>query len=576
MFRRPGKWIVLGILIIAQMRVECHAAAKPSIILITADSVRADRMGFLGGKGALTPNLDAMARQSVVFAQAYAQSPGTVSSHATILSGTYPQTHRASEFSVPLSAALPYLPDLLHSAGYKTAAFVGSILLDPKDGPFQKYDRGFGVYDANFHPPQRGESHDQSVDRRASDVIARATKWLAENKQRPVFLWVQIHDPEQASSATYDRAIAAADAAIGKLLDSLRKQSFYEDAAIVVTSAHGESLGAHGEETHGLFLHDETIHVPLLLKLPKAQMAGRRVKNRVRLLDIAPTLLEAAGLSVPSQMQGQSLLRLAQSASQSEQPAYARADLPEHGFQCSAIESWRSGKWLYIRAPKPELYDLSADPGASHNLAATSKATLDTLASLLQAFDSRLANEHNSSASSLTSSEMQKLASLGYVGLQKSDAGVKAAAEGPDITDSIFLANKTLAAMRDLDDGKPEKAIPALKSVIDVQPNIYMAQFGLASALFQQQKFADAIPYLHKAIELQPGSAWAHYLMGVSLVKTGDFKTSEVHLQVASQRLPSFTPVHSALAEVYEHLGRTQEAARERASISGGDHKKND
>jgi choline-sulfatase len=574
MLRRCGLWIVLGILTLAQVRVECHAAAKPSIILITLDSARADRMGFLGGKGALTPNLDAMARQSVVFVQAFAQSPATVSSHATILTGTYPQTHGASEFSVPLSVSVPYLPDLLHSAGYKTAAFVGSILLDPTNGPFQKYDRGFGVYDANFRQPQRGEDHDQSVERRAPDVVARATKWLAENKQHPVFLWVQIQDPHRALAASYDRAIASTDAAIGKFLDVLRKQSLYDDAAIVVASAHGESLGAHGEETHGLFLYDETIHVPMLLKLPKAQMAGRRVKNRVRLLDIAPTLLETAGLSVPSQMQGQSLLRLAQSASQSEQPAYARADLPEQGFQCSAIESWRTGKFLYIRAPKPELYDLSADPSASRNLAATSKATLDTLASQLQALDSRLANDHSNATAGLTSSEMQKLASLGYVGLQKSDAGVKTAAEGPDIADSIALANKTLSAMRDLDDGKPERAIPTLKSVIAAQPNIYMAQFGLAVAMFQQQHYADSIPYLHKAIELQPDSAWAHYLMGVSLAKAGDFKTSEVHLQVASQRLPSFAPVHSALAEVYEHLGRTQEAARERAAQ--GDHTKND
>ena len=585
MLRRLASWLVLGILTSVVLRVDSQAAAKPNVILITVDAARADRMGFLGAPSKLTPNLDALAHQSIVFLQAYAQAPQTVPSHATILTGTYPQTHRASEFSVPLATSLPYLPDLLHAAGYRTAAFVGSILLDPRNGPFQSYDRGFDVYDANFHPPQPGEDRHPLPDRKAEEVIARATKWLAANKQRPFFLWVHLHDPDRASAA-YARAIASSDAAIGKLLDSLRAQSLYDDAVILVASAHGQSLGAHGEDTHGIFLYDESIHVPLLLKLPKNHLANRQVKNRARLLDVAPTLLEAAGVPVSSQMQGQSLMRLAQSSSQADQPAYARADLPQQGFQCSAIESWRAGKYLYIRAPKPELYDVSADPGATRNLAQTSKATLETLAAQLQAFDARLANEPGKSTAGLTSSEMQKLASLGYVGLQKSGSGVNTAVEGVDPKDIISVANKTLAAFRDLDDGKPDKALPELKQAAAAQPGSYLPQFGVGLALFQQQQYADAVPYLHKAIELQPDSAWAHYSMGLTLAKTGDFKTAAVHLEIASQRLPAFSPLHSALAQVYDHLGRTQEAARERTGVAQGDpkpgdprqgdHKKND
>jgi tetratricopeptide (TPR) repeat protein len=284
------------------------------------------------------------------------------------------------------------------------------------------------------------------------------------------------------------------------------------------------------------------------------------------LLDIAPTVLAEAGIPVPSQMQGQSLMRIAQGTSQAEQPAYSRSDLPQQGFGCSLLESWRAGKYLYVRAPKPELYDLSADPKAVRNLAQNAKATLDTLASQLQSFDGHLGGDSNkSSGSGLTSSEMQKLASLGYVGLQKENAGVNAATEGSDPKDAIGAANKTLAAMLDLDDGKPEKAIPVLRQVLAAQSNIYLAQYGMGAALVQQQQYSEAVPYLHKAIELQPDSAWAHYAMGLSLMKTGDFKTSAVHLEIAAGRLPGFVGVHSVLAEVYERLGRGPDTAHERS-----------
>ncbi len=566
MLRHLGSRFLVGILTLVVFPVDSAAAAKPNIVLITLDSTRADRMGFLGTRSRLTPSLDGIAHQGMIFTQAYAPAPVTVASNATILTGAYPQTHRASEFALTLATTLPYLPDLLHSNGYRTAAFVGSILLDPRNGPFQGYDRGFDVYDAGFHQPQRGETRFQSVERHGDRVVARATNWLAANKQRPFFLWVHLQDPHAPYSTSYDRAVAATDATVGKLVSFLRSQSLYDDALIVIASSHGESLGAHGEETHGIFLYDETIHVPLVLKLPKNQMAGKQIKNRARLLDIAPTVLAVAGIPTPAQMQGQSLMRIAEASSQNDQPAYSRSELSQQGFGCSVLESWRAGKYLYIRAPKPELYDLSVDANATRNLAQSSKATLETMASQLQALNSRLGNEPGkSTGSGLTSSEMQKLASLGYIGLQKGGAGVNAATEGVDPKEVIPAINKTLAAGLELDDGKPEKAIPLLRQVLASQPGIYLAQYGVGIALVQQAHYAEAVGYLHKAIELQPDSAWAHYAMGLSLMKTGDFKVSAVHLEIASGRLPGFSSLHSLLAEVYEHLGRSQDTARERA-----------
>src|SRR5574341_469715 len=366
------------------------AAPPPNIILITLEATRADRMGFLGSRDGLTPNLDRLAREGIIFANAYAQSPSTAPSHATLLTGTYPQFHRVTVAGDSLDAAPPYLPDLLRARGYRTAAFVGSLRLDPQSGFAPGFDRGFDAYDAGYRLPQASEGRYPTAERRAAEVVARATSWLGRGPRAPFFLWVHLNDPHAPYEAPppfaarqasrYDGEVAYTDSALAKLLAALRARKLYDDALILVAADHGESLGAHGEDTHGIFLYDETLHVPVVLKLPKNQMAGRRVGARVRLVDVAPSLLEAAGLPVPPAMQGQSLLRVARSNSTADQPAVALSDSPRLDFGWSALESWRAGKYLLVRAPTPELFDLSADPGATRNLSQSSKAVFDTLA----------------------------------------------------------------------------------------------------------------------------------------------------------------------------------------------------
>src|SRR5208282_2704107 len=193
------------------------AASKPNVVLITLDSARADRMGFLGAKGALTPNLDRLAGESIVFEHAYAQAPASVVSHATILAGAYPQSTGMSEIGGTLTPALPYLPELLKTQGYRTAAFVGSIDLDPWNGLAQGMDRGFQTYDAGFRPAIPGDARPAVTERRGSEVVARAVAWLDHNGQGPFFLWVHLSD-EHSLGASYNSAITAADAAIGKLI----------------------------------------------------------------------------------------------------------------------------------------------------------------------------------------------------------------------------------------------------------------------------------------------------------------------------------------------------------------------
>src|SRR5712692_1729054 len=242
-----------------------HAQPRPSILLITLDTTRADRMGFLGSTRGLTPALDAFARTATVFTRAYAQAPITTVSHATILTGTYPLRHGVDELGAPLPASIPYLPDLLKRQGYGTAAFVGSLVLDPKAGTAQGFDRGFDRYDAGFRLRRPGEDRYQTVERRGDEVVARALKWVESADSRPFFLWVHLYDPHDPydppadvkrrfASAPYDGEIAWVDQLVGQLLRSL--DHYLDNSVVVVAADHGEALGDHGEATHGLFLYD--------------------------------------------------------------------------------------------------------------------------------------------------------------------------------------------------------------------------------------------------------------------------------------------------------------------------------
>jgi len=263
-------------------------------------------------------------------------------------------------------------------------------------------------------------------------------------------------------------------------------------------------------------------------------------------------------------MQGQSLLRIAKSGGNADQPVYSRGDLSQRGFGWSTLESWRAGKYLYIRAPKPELYDTTADPRATHNLAQSSKGTLDTIAAQLESFDRRFSGGVEKSSSNLSSSEIQKLASLGYVSLQKSSA-TTAPVTGIDPKDKIALANEVVeVAPFALAPANPDRALAALAPVDSAGSNLYLVEYTLGVALVEKARYAEAIKHLHKAVELQPESAWAHYEIGATLLETGDYKTASVHLEIAASRLPAFASAHSALANAYDRLGRPEDAKRER------------
>jgi arylsulfatase A-like enzyme/Tfp pilus assembly protein PilF len=548
-------------------------ADAPDIVFITVDTTRADRMGFLGNTHGLTPNLDLVARQGVVFERAYSQAPLTPVSHATIFTGTYPQFHTVTDFGHPLPALLPYLPEILQKSGYHTAAFIGSIILDPNASMGPGFDRGFSFFDAGFHIKRdRNESRYDTIERRGGDVVAHAISWLDKNRQQPFFIWVHLYDPHapydppapygKRFKDPYEGEIAYADASLGKLFTYLRQRGLYERTLIVVMSDHGESLGAHGESMHGIFLYDETIHVPLVFKLPGELLARHRVSTRVRLVDVAPTLLNMLSLPLPPTFQGESLVPLMKGGEKAtaDLPAYAETDYPHRAFGWSALRSLRSGKYLFVHAPKRELYDQSQDKNADRNLVALSPAVASTLQAQLDDLHDKTTSYHEKSPQPpLTSEQAENLSALGYV--SSSAAGQSPDPfQGADPKDKIGISNILQVGMVAIEDGRYEEAIPLLKHVLEDSPLVTAAQLQLGVALSKTKRYPAAIAALRKAIDQLPDSVQAQYELGLALFETGAWRDSVPYFEFVAKKRPKWPDAQYSLASVYARTQHVPEA----------------
>jgi arylsulfatase A-like enzyme/Flp pilus assembly protein TadD len=555
------------------------SAKPPNIILITLDTTRADRVGFLGSQRGLTPNLDVLAKQSVVFTRAYAQVPLTTPSHAVLLTGSYPQYNHVDDLAEPLRPEFPYLPDLLHHNGYHTAAFVGSIVLDPESGAAPGFDRGFDVYDANFHNSKPGEDRYQSLERRAEDVANHAMGWLSHHQETPFFMWLHFYDPHEPydppepfkthyASEPYDGEIAYTDSVVGSVLEVLQRHGLYQNTVIAVAADHGEAFGEHGEKSHGIFLYDETIHVPLLLKLPGEKLAGERVEARVALADVAPSLLQTARIPIPSTMQGQSLLPLMNAPKSAggreskvpDRPIYSETDYAHRAFGWSELRSWRAQKYLYVQAPKRELYDQSSDPDALKNLATTAKAVADTLDGQLSTFRKKTSGAAVEPAE-IDPAREEKLRALGYLG---SDSGSSNSSEKAliDPKDKIAFANKLHQSLFDLEADRYEAALAGLHDLTEqYSSDVGTAYVEFGRALIHREEYQEAIPFLRTAVEKMPDSSTAHYGLGLALAKTGQWEAALPEMQAAVEHKPTSAQLHYYLALVHTRLKQVPEAS---------------
>jgi arylsulfatase A-like enzyme len=507
-----------------------------------------------------------------------------VPSHATILTGTYPQYHQVRDFQMPLGRDLPYAPEILRSRGYRTAAFIGAMVLDPGVGLAPGFDRGFDTYDAGFHQSP-GEDRYHTTERRGGEVVDHSLAWLGEHTDRPLFMWVHLYDahdpydpPEpfktKYADAPYDGEIAYVDSAVGKLIDQLRADGVYEGSVIAVMADHGESLGEHGESFHGFFLYDETIHVPLMIKLPGEVAAGKRNGTRVELVDVLPTILQAAHIAVPPEVQGESLLGLmkppsdattdAASPSQ-DRPVYAETEYAHLAYGWSSLRALRSGKYLYIEAPRSELYDQSVDLHAQHDLSAAAPAVLGTLEGKLNSFLERTSSARKSPPAALDPEAEEKLAALGYAATIKS-ADVESSRDtkqGADPKDKIEIGNIIHRANMAFDEGRLPEAVALWRELIAKEPSMALFYNRLSQCLVLMKDYPHAVPVLRKLVKLSPDSAVAHFKLGAALFATEDFTGAVTEFQNLVAELPQWQRGRILLASAYTRANRIAPAIRE-------------
>jgi arylsulfatase A-like enzyme/Tfp pilus assembly protein PilF len=558
-------------------------AAYTNIILITMDTTRADRMGFMGSKRGLTPNLDKLAQDSAVFTRAYTQAPFTPAAHATILSGTYPQYHQVLAFPLPLAKTVPYLPEILGTDGYHTAAFVGSMALDPVTS-VPGFDRGFDTYYTGFHSgPEADPDRYNSVEWRAGVVVKHATDWLGKRPAGPFFVWIHMFDPHDPydppepyktryKKAPYDGEIAYMDSALGSLFRQLKAAGLYDGALIAVTADHGEALGGHGEDQHGIFLYDETVHIPLVIKLPHGQAAGKRIETTVEHADIMPTIMGSLGIPLPEKVQGQSLLGFmepgtpkgeAAAKAWQDRGAYSEGDYGHLAFGWSAIQSLRTGKYLYVQAPRRELYDQVNDPGALHNLAESSPAVADTLSAELKDFLQKTTNTAERPKAVMSQGETHELTALGYIARIDNPALATSPEHGADPKDKIDLVNALNRTNDLLQQHECPEAIPMLQKAIAEDPNMAIFHFFYGGCYLEARDYEKAAPELSEAVKLDPSFTHAEMTLGIAWWNLHKDPEATTAFEDVAKADPQNVESHIYLIVLYKRAKRVQDEIRE-------------
>ena len=356
---------------------------------------------------------------------------------------------------------------------------------------------------------------------------------------------------------------------MGILLEQLKARGLYDGTLIAVMADHGESLGAHGEATHGVFLYDETIHVPLTIKLPNGLGAGKRIENRVELLDVMPTFLQAAKVDVPAGVQGESLLKRIQAEegdgvpeSWRDRPAYAQSDYPHIGYGWSALQSLRAGKYLYIQAPRRELYDEAADPRAEHNLATEKTAVADTFGSRLEEFRRKTSGKRESPKGVEDPAAQEKLIALGYIaGSNFSKAGP--VSQEADPKDNITVVGDVHEVGFLMKAKRFDAAISMLQKEIATHPGIPTLYYELGSCYRTLHQYDKAVPPLRRAVELAPNSMVARIELGLALEEKKDFEAAIPEFEKVVTTMPQSEEWRLELANAYGRTGRLPQAIQQ-------------
>lgn len=564
------------LLSIAGCSRESGGGPPANLVLVTLDTVRADRLGAYGYAAAETPWLDRLAREGVRFEQASAQVPLTLPSHATILSGLLPPHHGLRNNGIGTFPEGPAtLATLLSGAGYRTGAFVGAFVLDRRFG----LGHGFEVYDDEVHRDP-GAGRVLEAERPGREVMDRALAWLDQEPApqgtaaKPFFLWIHLYDAhapyvppspwrERHPGRPYDGEIASVDEQVGRLLQELQQRGLAERTVVAVTADHGEGLGDHGEQTHGLLLYEPTLRVPLLVRGPGLP-AGTVVRTPVSLVDLAPTLAGLLGRGLPAPP-GRSLdgRDLATALRQGDEPApadvYAETRYPAV-FGWSPLAALRRRDLKYLAAPRPELYDLARDPGEAKNLADRTDQKAGFAARLAEIEAGAVEAPRNAPDAETRA----RLASLGYAaGSPPPRRAPSDLSSMPDPRRMVDLFQRYEQAHNQLKGGEVEPALASLEELVAADPRNPVFRGELARAFRTRGELGRAVPLYRQAAEDAPGDPDAWYNLAATLQEAGRPAEARQALERALRLDPTRSEAHNTLALALLAEGKAEEALRE-------------
>ena len=561
-----------GLLAMSTYASTPQVGRRPDVFLITIDTLRADHVRCYGYERVETPALDGLARDGIRFAQAFTPSPITNTSHASILTGLLPASHGVTDFALPLSTAHPTMAALLGQQGYHTAAFIGAVILDSRTlAP--GFDRGFDFYD-DFPQHPTTTSRWGRLERRGMDVVKRAKIWLGQHPAGPHFMWLHLYDPhdpyeppapysQKYKDHLYDGEIAYADSALADFIAYLKTTGRYENSLIVVVGDHGEGLGDHHEDTHGIFLYDSTTHVPLIIKQPRELTGGTVVNAQVMTVDILSTVLEMVGAAAPAKTDGESLTPYLAGTNQSERPALGETDYPLR-FGWAPLQSVRIGGFKYIEAPRPEFYDLRVDAAELDNRYQPWNQDVQTVRAQLAELRAKQPAPQVSKGV-VSAGTINELKALGY--LSPADAGSATSVPEPsllpDPKDKIEQHNLLHAAMVAAQANRDAEARKSLERVLILEPTSTVALRQLGELELRAGDYHLAAQHLKVAAEARPDDATPLLQEGQALAKLHNPAAARDALEASLRLLPEQLPARVLLGEVYLSLGNPIEAEDE-------------
>ena len=526
----------------------CMAAEPPSVILISIDTLRADHLSAYGYRRIQTPNIDSFALQGTLFSNIESQVPLTLPSHTSLFTSTYPFENQIEENAERVPQGRVTLASVLRSHGYKTAAFIGSVFLETEMG----LDQGFDLYDSPFHfeafSPISGSmffggaGRNQYAVRDRRDgalVLGAARRWLAANATQPgpgVFVFAHLFDLHKPYiRAGYDAELAYTDGLLGAFKQALVQSGWWQRSLVVLLSDHGESLGDHGEDSHGYFIYESTLRVPLIVHWPDGA-PGRPARDArpAALMAVAPTVLDFLHIAAPPSFEGRSLLH-ASSDSSSPSHIYSESLYAYDGFGWAPLRSLRDGVHKYIDAPRPELYNLAADPHEQVNLYTKDPARARALRDELRKLLASHAPKQPASPAAISPRTRALLASLGYLsgGPRKNAGGAL-----PDPKDRLEEYRLYELAQSLLYDKHLEEAAIVFRRILARDPKNTLARRDLGGTYVEQHLYAKARACFETVVATAPDDYMAQFELGITDKNLGLTKEALEHLQAACKVAP--------------------------------------